>query len=130
MNTILKIAKVHMLPRSPVAAVLALPRYARPLSLPMSPNVRRWLAAAAIAVSVTAIVAYVAAVNAMLLAGEAMKRDARALAALEQEQAALSSSLVARESPAWLESRARASGMVEATGIRFLMGGDSVALSR
>lgn len=130
MNTIFKIAKAHMLPRRPVAAALVLPRHAEALSLAVSPMVRRRLAGAAIAVSILSVAAYVAAVNAMLLAGEAMKEDAKVLAALEQEYAVLSSSLVARESPAWLESSARANGMVEAQGIRFLMGGDAVALSR
>lgn len=93
--------------------------------------VRWWISIAAISVAIASATAYVASVNAMLLAGEAMRRDARVLADLEQEYATRSGELLARESPAPLEASAREAGMVDATGVRFLTAGEEpIALSR
>lgn len=130
MNTILEIAKLQSLSRRPGVAAFALPRHSRAFALPISEAARRWTAIAAILVALAAVIAYVAAVNVILFAGEAMKQDQKALGVLQQEHAALSSVLVARESPAWLETHARANGMVEAVGIRFLDQNNAVALSR
>ena len=130
MNTIMKIAKLQVLSRRPTAAVFAMPRRTWAFNLPISEAARQWVAFAAIAVAIIAVISYVVAVNTILLSGEAIKRDRMTLNALQQEQAALSSMLVARESPASLEARARASGMVEVTGVRFLDSGGVVALFR
>lgn len=95
-----------------------------------TPVTRRRLSIISVAVILASAAAYVAAVNVMLLDGEAMKQDVRILAQRRQEYAGRQSALAARESPAWLEARARADGMVDASTVRFVAAGDSVAAVR
>ncbi|MDP3727397.1 MAG: hypothetical protein Q8R35_02015 [bacterium] len=130
MTTILNIAKRYAFrERSAATAVLALPRFPRVLTLPFSGRAWRGIAMGALVVAVLAVAAYVAAVNAILLAGEDMKQDRKVLSSLQQEHALLAAALAAQESPAWLEANARAQGMVEATGIHFLNSVGTVAFS-
>ncbi len=128
MNTILKIARRAALPHRPLIAALTLPRRIAVFEMPVSARARYWASLGAIAIAISAAVAYVAAVNVILLAGEAMRDGSRALSVLSQERAVFSSILVSRESPRRLEADARARGMVEAVGVRFLAGSDTVAL--
>ncbi len=130
MNTILKIAQRAAFPHRPMIAALALPLRIPVFAMPVSATARYWISGAAIAVAVAAAVAYMIAVNVMLFAGETMKNNGRILNVLSQEHAALSSVLISRESPRQIEADARAHGMVEAIGVRFLAGSDTVALSR
>ncbi len=129
MTAILKIAKWYALQRRPAAAVLTLPRQPRLFAFSVSAAGRRWIAIAAIAGALIAAIVYIASVNVILFTGEAIRRDQPALAALEQESAALAGALAALQSPAWLEARARTDGMVEALGVRFVSPTDVVALS-
>ncbi|MDP3727095.1 MAG: hypothetical protein Q8R35_00460 [bacterium] len=131
MTTILNIAKRYALrERSAATAVLALPRFPRALTLPFGGRAWRGVIMGAVIVMVLAAAAYVAAVNAILLAGEDVKQDRNILSSLQQEHALLAAALAAQESPAWLEANARAQGMVEATGIHFLNSAGAVAFSR
>lgn len=90
---------------------------------------RQWFAGAAIVCIVCAAVAYIVAVNAMVLAGEEMRRQGTELAKLEQRHALLQSALVERQSPAWLQSHALNYGMVEATSVRYLRTHEPIALA-
>lgn len=128
MNTLKKIIAAPWDRAGPAAAVLALP-HAPALSLAIGEPIRRRIAVVLLAVVIAAIVAYVVAVNAILLHGEAMKREEKTLAALEQEYAALHSKLLGRQSPAWLEAQARRQGMVSVQGLRYLTHYQSIALS-
>lgn len=130
MNTILNIVRRSGMPVRSATAVLTLPRLRTAYALPVSPNVWRWVSILAIAVALASGVAYVVAVNTILFAGVAMRQDTKTLAAFEQEIQALSSARAAQESPSTLEASARASGMTDAVGIRFLSAGETVALSR
>lgn len=132
MNTILKIARRAALPHRPTTAALALPHRVPFFEIPISISaaVRHRVSTAAIIVAVSAAIAYVVAVNVMLVAGQAIKNNSRTLSTLSQERSALASALVSRESPQRLEAEARVQGMVEAIGVRFLAGSDTVALSR
>lgn len=133
-------------PRSP-AAVLTLPRSERfslLWGLPrsrlfwpaefslflLSPTLRKGLSAASIGIGLAAIAVYIAAVNAMLLDGEAMNRESQTLAKLEQDNAALQTLLIERQSPAQLQAYAFQNGMVAAAGVRYINSSQPVALSR
>lgn len=131
MNTLKKIIAVQLLNRSAsTVGAVALERSLSAWAISGSVRLRQWLAVALIAAGVGAAITYVIAVNAILLHGEAVKRERRAVSALEQEYAALQARLLARQSPAWLEAEARRGGMVAVTGIRYLTAHQSVALSR
>ena len=111
------------------AAALALPRV-RAFSWSLGDRFGRRLGAGALIISIASGIAYVIAVNAILLHGEAMKREGKTLAALEQEYAAFEIELLGRQSPAWLSAQARTQGMVAVEGLRYLTRHQSVALSR
>ncbi len=131
MNTLKKIIAVQLLNRSAsTVGAVALERSLSAWAISGSVRLRQWLSSALIAAGVGAAITYVIAVNAILLHGEAVKRERKAVAALEQEYAALQARLLARQSPAWLEAEARRGGMVAVTGIRYLTAHQSVALSR
>ena len=130
MNAIFKITRRTALLRSPTIAALAVARRSPLFAIPVSAGARYVISVAAIIAAILAAIAYVVAVNVMLLAGETMKHDGRILNALLQERSALSSALGSRESPRRIEADARAHGMVEAIGVRFLSPTDTVALSR
>lgn len=127
MNAILNIARRAVLPHRPMIAALALPRRIPLFEFSISATARHGVSLAAITVAISAAIAYVVAVNVMLFAGETMKQDVRILNVFSQEHSALSSALVSRESPRRLEADARAHGMVEAIGVRFLAGSEAVA---
>lgn len=129
MNTLKKIIAAPWDRTGSAAAVLALP-HAPALSLVIGERMRRRIAVVLLAVVTAAVGAYVIAVNAILLHGEAMKREEKSVAALEQEYAALHTKLLGRQSPAWLEAQARTQGMVSVQGLRYLTHYQSVALSQ
>lgn len=104
---------------APAATALALP-HARAFSWSFSDRLRRRLGAGALIISIASGIAYVIAVNAILLHGEAMKREEKTLGVLEQEYAALQIELLSRQSPAWLSAQARTQGMVAVEGLRYL----------
>ncbi len=114
---------------APAAAVLALPRM-RALAWSLGDRFGRRLGAGALIIGIVSGIAYVVAVNAILIHGEAMKREGKTLAALEQEYAVLQIELLGRQSPAWLSLQARTQGMVVVEGLRYLTRHQSVALSR
>lgn len=117
------------------AAVLTLPKFrlfwpAEFSLFPLSPALRKYLSAFSIGIAFAAIAIYIAAVNAMLLDGQAINREAKVLARLEQDYAALQSLLVQRQSPAQLQANALENGMVAAAGVRYINSGQPVAFSR
>ena len=121
---------IHAAPyREPHAMTSALPlRLLGAWSL-VGERRRQWLAIAAIACIACAAAAYIVAVNAMVLAGEEMRRQGVELAKLEQRHALLQSVLAERQSPAWLQVRAMNHGMVEAVSIRYLRAHEPIALA-
>lgn len=130
MNTLKKIIALGLNRPGPGVAAVALPQRGRAWALSGGVHFRQWLAALFIAISVTAALSYVLAINAILLRGEAVKLGQKTIAALEQERSALQTRLLAHQSSAWLEAQARTNGMVAVTGIRYLTAHQSVALSR
>ena len=76
-----------------------------------------------------AVAVYVITANFILLEGESIKRDQAALRTLEREYSALESIVAQRQSPSWLEEQSQAYGLVEISGVRYLMGEPAVALS-
>lgn len=92
-------------------------------------SIRRWIAVGALAVCGTAVIAYVAAVNAMMLDGEAMRRVSAWVAVSERERALVESRLIGRQAPSALRLLAANGQMVEAEGIRYLSASQPVALS-
>lgn len=114
---------------APAAVALALPRV-RALAWSLGDRFGRRLGAGAAIIGIASGIAYVIAVNAILLHGEAMKREGKTASALEQEYAALEIELLGRQSPAWLSLQARTQGMVVVEGLRYLTRHQSVALSR
>lgn len=130
MTTILKIARFYALRRGPSAQAIALPYFRKLFVFPQGEMVWRMVIFVAVFTALAAVVSYVVSVNLILFAGEAMEQDKRVLASLERETAALAAALAVREAPSWVEERARANGMVEATGVRFLDSSDTVALFR
>lgn len=82
------------------------------------------------ALSLAAIMIYVAAVNAMLLDGEAIRHDRERILALERDRASLLKLVAEHSSPSWLERRSQEAGMVHVSGLRYLSTDSSFALSR
>lgn len=91
---------------------------------------RRWLGFFFGGIIFSAAVFYIVSVNAMLLGGEAIRKDSGILKQIRREHALLKGSAIRRESPAWLEGESRKNGMVDAGSLRYVSPGASVALSR
>lgn len=91
---------------------------------------RHWLGFFLCGIIFAAAVLYIASVNAMLLGGEAIRKESGVLKELKREQALLNDSAIRRESPAWLEDESRKGGMVDVGALRYVGSGASVAFSR
>ena len=111
------------------ARAFALPALQAPMAL-FRPEVRFWMSVGAAGVIAASAVLYVAVVQAMMFSGEALREQKRTLVALEQEQEVLEERVARQRAPAWLESAARAQGMVSVDHIRYLSPEHSVALTR
>ena len=81
---------------------------------------RRWWALTLVLIGGSALLSYVIAVNAILLAGVAIREHTGTLQSLERESRRLQQELIRLQSPAWLVERSRQEGMVRADGVRYL----------
>ena len=110
------------------AVPLAIPRlfpWRGAVSAPSRVRIAGMLAGLAI----MAVISYIVAVQAMLLGGEALRGERRALEELEQETAALQGVLAERRSPLAIQASSRVIGMVEVTTVRYVTAHPTVALS-
>lgn len=118
--------------RTPPQIALAASRLAwYAASFRLSASARTWQACstASAVIAVMAVIVYIVAVNAILLSGEAIRREATELNTLERKNRTLANALVERQSPSWLELSARGGGMVTAGNVRYLARDQAVALS-
>lgn len=77
-----------------------------------------------------AVISYIVAVQAMLLGGEALRGERRALEELERDTAVLQGLLAERRSPLAIHASSLVNGMVEVTTVRYVSSHSTVALSR
>lgn len=92
-------------------------------------DLRFWAVLGLLGIGLAAVAVYVITANLILLEGESIKRDQAALRALEREYSALESIVAQRQSPSWLEEQSQVHGLVEISGVRYLIGEPAVALS-
>ncbi|MEK9148362.1 MAG: hypothetical protein AAB650_02895 [Patescibacteria group bacterium] len=111
------------------SAVLELPRIFS-FRIAFGAAASRWTAIIIAAVGLAAIVVYISAVNAILLGGEALKKDQIILERLEYDLAGLRQIAAERESPAWIQAHSTLNGMVAVSTIRYIRSDQSVALAR
>lgn len=94
---------------------------------PISPRMLVVISVSLIILAILSVAAYVAAVNSILLNGEAMKSFGADLKAAAKKYAELQEVAIVQQSPAWLEEHSREVGMIEVGRVRFLNQDWSVA---
>lgn len=126
------LATIQRIYRQPLAAVITLPRFhlSKTAAFAVGERARWRLALLAAATGLAAIIVYVAAVNVLLLSGEAIKKETAAVATLERQLSALRNLSVERQSPSRLQASAIAHGMVKVVEVRYLITEKFIALSR
>ncbi|OHA09026.1 MAG: hypothetical protein A3B37_03575 [Candidatus Sungbacteria bacterium RIFCSPLOWO2_01_FULL_59_16] len=120
------VSKISHLRVRSIALAIPIPRFAA-VRFAVADRTRFWIAIALVAATLASLAAYVVAVNAILLAGETIRREETALRILDQENALLASRAAERQSPLWLERQSRLQGLTEAGSIRYLRPGEALA---
>ena len=103
---------------------------ARTMAIAPSDTLRQWLARFMVCAGIAAALAYVAALNSILVGGEILKDRERNVTALDREVAQLREAASRRRSAAWIQSAAASAGLVAVGTIRYIeVGPPSVALA-
>ncbi len=123
------LARTPPIPSPLGATVLAMPR-AVSFRFPLDASIRRTMAVTLIGVGIAAVGFYIAAVNTLLLDGNALQDVERRRASLEREVARLQEDVAERQSPAWIQARSYEFGMVAITGVRYIRTDQPVAVAR